>query len=86
LFFLQECGEAIEPRRPESFITIEPFEGVAHRLGMEPAGDDAAGFGAREKAGACQHVEVLHHRRQRHRKWRGEFADRNLGPFGEPHH
>jgi hypothetical protein len=83
---LQECGQAVEPRRPESFVVVEPFEGVAHRLGMKPTGDDAPGLGALDEAGAGQNVEMLHHRRQRHGKRRGELAHRSVRPFGKPHH
>ena len=32
-----------------------------------------------------KHVEMFHDRRQRHVKRRGEFADRQIGLFGEPH-
>jgi hypothetical protein len=67
-------------------ITIEPFERVAHRLGVEAAGDDASGFGARDQAGIGQHVEMLHDRRQRHRERRGERAHRNIRLCGKPHH
>ena len=68
------------------FVTIEPVEGVAHRLGIEPAGDGAPGLRPGDKPGARQHVEMLHHCRQRHREWRGEFADRQAGLGGKPHH
>ena len=39
----------VEPLGPELLITIEPLERVAHRLGVEPAGDDAPGFAARTR-------------------------------------
>lgn len=65
---------------------MEPFEGVAHRLGIEPAGDGASGLLAGDQAGIGQHVEMLHHRRQRHPERRRERAHRQLGLGGEAHH
>jgi hypothetical protein len=67
-------------------IAIEPLERVAHRLGVEAAGDDTPGLVAGHEAGVGQHVEMLHDRRQRHRKRRGERAHRKIRLFGEPHH
>ena len=86
MVFLQKSREAVETIGPEFFVAIEPFHGVAHRLGLEPAGDDAAGFFARDEAGVRQHVEMLHDRRQRDRKRRAKLADREIRPLGEPHH
>jgi hypothetical protein len=45
---------------------VEPVGGGAHRLRLQPAGDGAARLLARDEAGVREHVEVLHHRRQRH--------------------
>ena len=33
-----------------------------------------------------QYVEMLHDRRQRHRKRRRQLANRGIRPLGEPHH
>ncbi len=76
----------IEPLGPELFVTIEPLERVAHRLGIEAAGDGAPGLAAVDQPGIGQHVEMLHHGRQRHRKRRREFADREPRLLGKPHH
>ena len=76
----------IETVVPEFLIAVEPLIGVAHRLGAQLARDDAAQLVARDQARIRQHVEMLHHRRQRHRKWFGELTDRQaVGPaqFGE---
>ena len=51
LFFIQKCGQTIEPLSPEFFVTVEPFERVAHRLGVETAGYGTPGFGAFDQAG-----------------------------------
>ena len=67
-------------------IAIEPLERIAHRLGVETAGDDASGLGARHEAGIRQHIEMLNDRRQRYREWRGERAHRNVRLCGKPHH
>ena len=44
MFLLQECGKTIEPVGAELFVTIEPFEGVAHRLGLEAASNASPGL------------------------------------------
>jgi hypothetical protein len=56
---------------------VEPIGRGAHRLGLETAGDGAAGLLARDEAGVGENVEVLHHRRQRHGEGLCQFADRN---------
>ena len=66
----------IEAIAPEALVAVEPFVGFVHRLGAQPAGDDAAGLVASDQPGIRQHVEMLHHRRQRHRKRLGQRADR----------
>jgi hypothetical protein len=86
LFFFQERGEVGQPLGPEPFVAVEPFEGVPHWLGVEPAGDDAPGLGARDETGIGQYAKMLHHRRQRHRKRRGELAHRKIGLLGKPHY
>jgi hypothetical protein len=86
LFFIQKRGQAIEPLSPELFVTIEPFERVAHRLGFETAGNGASGFGAFDQAGVRQDIQMFHDRRQRHRKRRGKLGHRNIRLPGKPHH
>jgi hypothetical protein len=86
LFLLQKRGKAVEPLGPELLVAIEPFKRVAHRLGVEPAGDGASGFRACQEPRIGQHVEMLHHRGQRHRERRGELADRQIGRGRKPHH
>jgi hypothetical protein len=74
---LKVSCETVEPFVPEPLVFAEPFDGVLHRRRAEPAGDGASGLLPRDKASICQHVEVLHDGRQRHRKRLCEFADRN---------
>ena len=66
----------IETFGPEFLITVEPFIGFVHRLRAQFAGDDAAFLVAGDEAGLGEHVEMLHHRRQRHRQRRGKLAHR----------
>jgi hypothetical protein len=86
LFFLQKRGKIVEPLGPEPFVSIEPFEGIAHRLGFEPACDRAPGFRARDQSGIRKHVEMLHDRRQRHWERRLQRAHRQARFCGKPHH
>ena len=62
--------------RPEALVAVEPVVGLFHRCGPQAAGNRASGFVAAHEPGIRQHVEMLHHRRQRHRERLGEFADR----------
>ena len=66
----------IEAFAPEALVAVEPFIGFRHRFGAKPAGDRAAALVARDQPGIRQHVEMLHHRRQRHRERFGQRADR----------
>jgi hypothetical protein len=84
--FLQECGQATELLGPEPFVAIEPLERLAHRRGVETAGDAAPCFPARDQTGIRKHVEMLHDRRQRDFERLGQRADRQAGLFGKPHH
>jgi hypothetical protein len=65
---------------------MQPLERIAHRLGVEPAGDGAPGFLTGDEARIGQHVEMFHHRRQRHLERRGKLTHRQIGLGGEPHH
>jgi hypothetical protein len=67
----------IETFGPEALVAIEPLIGAFHRLGVQAAGDCASGLVADDEAGVRQHVEMLHHGRQRHGEGLGQFADRN---------
>jgi hypothetical protein len=84
LFFLHESGKAAEAFRPEALVAIEPVHRLLHRPRGQPARHDAAGFGARDKTCIRQHVEMLHDRRQRHRKWLRQLADRDAVPLAKP--
>jgi len=86
LVFLQEGCKSIEAFGPEFLIAIEPFIGVVHRLCTQLAAHDAAILFAGDQPGIRQHIEMLHHRRQRHRKRLGQFADRQAVGFAQAHH
>jgi hypothetical protein len=73
----------IETFGPEALVAVEPLIGAFHRFGAQAAGDCASGFVADEQAGVREDVDVLHHRRQRHREGLGEFADRNRILFAQ---
>jgi hypothetical protein len=60
-FILHKGGQAIKIIGPEALVAIEPGERVAHRLGGEPAGDDAAGLFPRDQPRIREDVEMLHH-------------------------
>jgi hypothetical protein len=64
LVVLQKSGKAIEIIGPEALVAVEPRHRLLHRLGRQPARDDAAGFFPRDQASIRQHVEMLHDRRQ----------------------
>ena len=70
---------------PEALVANEPDHGVFHRRCLELAADSAADFVPRYETGVRKDVEVLHHRRQRHGEWLGQFADREAVGFAEPH-
>lgn len=54
------------------------MHGFLHRAGRKLHRHGAPGLGARNQASVGEHVEVLHHGGQRHRKRLREFADRDL--------
>jgi hypothetical protein len=84
LFFLHKCGEAVEIVGPEVLVAVQPGKRLLHRLGGQPAGDDAAGLFARNQAGVRQHVEMLHDGGERHRKRLRQLADRDRGARRKP--
>jgi hypothetical protein len=84
LIFLHKSGKAVEPFGPEALVAAEPVHRLLHRLGGQPAGHGAAGFGARDQPGIRQHVEMLHDRRQRHRERLRQLAHRNTVLPAEP--
>jgi hypothetical protein len=82
--FLYKSGKAVESVGPEALVAIEPVHRLLHRLGSQPACDRAAGLFARDQAGVRQHIEMLHDRRQRHRKRLRQLADRQAFAVTEP--
>ena len=74
----------VEAAGPEPLVAVEPFIGVVHRLGVEPARHDAAVLLASDEAGVLQHIEVLHDRRQRHGKRPGQFGYRDGLALAQP--
>jgi len=74
----------IEIVGPEALVAVEPIHRLLHRLRGQPARDDAAGLFARDETGVGQHVEMLHDRRQRHRKGLRQLADRERVAAGQP--
>jgi len=84
LFFLHECGKAVEIVGPEALVAGKPGQRPLHRLGGQSAGDDPAGLFARNEASVRQHVEVLHDGGERHRKRLRQFADRDRVAPGKP--
>ena len=63
--------------RPVALIVGEPVHSLLHRLGLELAGDGAAGLGPHDQAGIGEHVEMLHDGRQRHWEGARQLADRD---------
>jgi len=55
-----------------------------HRGGLELTAHDAPGFAARDQSCVAQHVEMLHHRRQRHRERLRQIAHRDPVALAEP--
>ena len=60
---------------PETLVADKPEHGVFHWRRLEPAAHGAPDFVTGHKAGVGEHVEMLHHRRQRHRERLRQFAD-----------
>ena len=75
--------ESIESHRPEPRIAGEPVLRFLHRGGVEPARHGAPGLVSFDQAGAFEHVEVLEHRRQRHRERLRQGGDGKLGLFAQ---
>ena len=65
-------------------VAIEPVHRLLHRLRGEPARDRATGLLAHDQACIREHVEMLHDRRQRDWKRRGQLAHRQAVPLAEP--
>ena len=76
----------IEIVGPEALVAVEPIHRLLHRFRGQPARHDAAGLLARDETGVGQHLEMLHDRRQRHRKGLRQLADRERVAVGEPRH
>src|SRR5262249_49343507 len=53
----------------------------AHWFRTQATADDTSALLAANQAGIRQHIEMLHHGRQRHRKRLWEFAHREGGSF-----
>lgn len=60
---------------PEAFVSPQPAHRLFQRRRCEAADNGAAGFGTRDQGCVCQHIEMLHDRRQRHRKRTRQVAD-----------
>jgi hypothetical protein len=71
---------------PEALVTREPVHGVFHWRRLELTAHGAPDLVARDETGIGEHVEVLHHGRQRDRKRRGDLGDRKLGLGSEAIH
>jgi hypothetical protein len=84
LFFLHKRGKAVETFGPEALVAIEPVQRLRHGRSGQAARHDAPGLGACDEARVRQHVEMLHDRRQRHRKWLRQLAHRNGIARAEP--
>lgn len=74
----------IELLSPEALVFVEPFHGVLHRPRRELARDHAAGLFAGDETRVGEHVEVFHHRRQRHRERLRQFADGDAVALRKP--
>jgi hypothetical protein len=61
----------------------EPALRFPQRRGVEPARYRAAAFAPFDQAGNFQHIEMLEHRRQRHREGRGQRGDGKFRRFTE---
>src|ERR1700677_4365800 len=73
---LFEIGaEPIEPALPFDASGVEPLLGFAERLGLDPAGADAAGLLADDETGPFEHRQMLGDRGKRHRERAPELAD-----------
>jgi hypothetical protein len=83
-FFLHKRGKAVETFGPEALVAIEPAHRMRHGRSGQAARHDAPGLGARDEARVRQHVEMLHDRRQRHRKWLRQLAHRDRTALVEP--
>jgi hypothetical protein len=84
LFLLGIECEAIEGAGPEPGIAIEPFHRRLHPFGLQFARHRASRFAAHDEAGIAQHIDVLHHRRQRHVERRRQIADARPLQIVEP--
>jgi hypothetical protein len=84
-FFLsfEKRAQAIDPRVPEGFVTIEPFERALERAPLQPAIDDPADLVARDEPRILEDVEMLDEAGQRHPERLGQIADR-LFPGAQP--
>jgi len=71
---VEDVGKAVEVPLPDRPVLGDPVLERAHRAGLEPAPPDAADLLRAHEAAALQHVEVLHHGRQRHVQRSGELA------------
>jgi len=69
---------------PEALIAVQPLHRRHHRVRPQRACDNAPAFAAHDQSGIAEHIEMLHHRWQRHREWPRDFADRQIALIGQP--
>ena len=79
-------GKAGQPLGPELFVTIEPLERFAHRLGVEPAGDGASGLVRATRPASDSTSRCFITAGNDICERCGKFAHRQVGRTGEPHH
>lgn len=66
---------------PEFLVAVEPLHRLFHWSGVQAAEHGPAGLGTFDEAGIGQHIEMLHHRRQRDGEGARQVADRNTVLF-----
>src|SRR4249920_481933 len=72
--------EPLEAGLPILAIALEPFGGLGHWPGLEPARPPLRVLAGRDEPGPLQHLEVLRDRRLAHVERLGQLRDRGLAP------
>ena len=67
-FCCEVASESIETVGPEPLVVSEPPLRLLQRRSVEPARYRAAALAAPDQTRDLKHIEMLEHRRQRHRK------------------
>src|SRR5688500_6695486 len=73
--FVEKCGETVELAFRRVASGFDPSGKGIHTCGLEAAIPHAADFLGGNDSGSLQHLQMLHHRGERHGEWLRQLSD-----------